>query len=241
VAIKWSVLWSAAAGKLIVFLLLCLAASLGFGTDWWVSTMTGWLADPLGLSLTVVRLLAVLLLIACFGILLWQPVWDRLRPKKFSLSFDKDRDIHWNLTLFEMATGKEIPNKANFVHVRVAASKSGVPKCKGWIVKLERLNDEKKVLATLEETRPLLWAPREHGILEMDIAPNTAQDIDVFRTVETVNKLELLSLGHSRNWVTFFDAPGLYRITVSISGDMQTRAIELMVTWRGISGNFDVE
>jgi hypothetical protein len=49
------------------------------------------------------------------------------------------------------------------------------------------------------------------------------------------------SIGHSEPWVSFFDEPGHYRITVCVSGNNKTEFIELPITWRGKWNDFEME
>ena len=46
--------------------------------------------------------------------------------------------------------------------------------------------------------------PREDNLQQKLIAPNLPHDLDVFRTLETDNVLELLSVGHPEIVVVFF-------------------------------------
>jgi hypothetical protein len=131
--INWSAFWSAAAGKVFGALLLVFLATIGLGTDWWAKLMTHWFADPLGLSLQAVRVLAFVLAVAVLTILAWRPVMNSLFPR-FTVSFERGRDINKGLTQYRKGTAQPLPNKATYVHVRVAAGNSAV-KCSGAITK----------------------------------------------------------------------------------------------------------
>jgi len=133
-----------------------------------------------------------------------------------------------------------LPNRAEYVHVRVrCVGRKSIANCAGWITSLERL-DRGRTVAKLTGSRPLIWAPREQGITHTNIQPGIPQDLDIFRTVENVNVLELLSVGHPQRWVTFFSVPGTYGLRIMVSGEGSTKSIRLIVTWRGNWNNFDV-
>jgi len=134
-------------------------------------------------------------------------VFQFFRGRRFALDFVPDEQIERNVTLFQVPTMQPLPDRANYVHVRVrCVGGKGIADCAGWITSLERL-DHGRTVARLTGSRPLIWAPREHGITHAQIQPNIPQDLNIFRTVQNVNTLELLSVGHQQSWVTFFSAP----------------------------------
>ena len=113
------------------------------------------------------------------------------------------------------------------------------PACTGAIAALEKLDVQDGVMERLDGTCQLVWAPREHVQIQQIVAPNLPQDLDLFRAVEGVNKLEVLSIGHPQSWLDFFDSPGRYRITVAVHGGNRTEIVRVIVNWRGRWDDFD--
>jgi hypothetical protein len=66
------------------------------------------------------------------------------------------------------------------------------------------------------------------------------RDLDIFRTIENKDKLELLSVGHPFSWDSFFDDAGRYRLTINIVGDGVNREVRLLIDWRGRWDDFDL-
>jgi len=225
-------------GKIVAALVLVYLASVGFGPDWIVQMLTGWLADPLSLSLVVLRIFAILIVIIIVASFALPRFW---RPK-FRIEFVAERDLFRGVTLTDSRTGRQLADKATYVHVQVyCVGRSNITDCCGWITCIERLDSNKKTLAILQETRPLVWAPREFGATHVAIQSKAPRDLDIFTTVENANRLQLLSIGHPVSWDNFFDLPATYRITISVSGDGHTQTIRLLVAWRGHSNDFGIE
>jgi hypothetical protein len=141
------------------------------------------------------------------------------------------------VTHIDANTGSRLPNRATYVHVRVN-SNCQLNDCTGWITLIEELGEANVVRNRLDETRPLLWAPREFRQTKVAIPP--PRDLDVFMTIENENRLRLLSVGHPLTWDDFVDHPGTYRITIHVVADGRACDIKLLVTWRGRSDDFQV-
>jgi hypothetical protein len=164
-----------------------------------------------------------------------------IRSLRFRASFDPKRDVHSAIPLFDTRTRGRLPNRATYVLVQVESiRKNYIADCTGAITKLEKLDDKGNVIARLQGTRPLIWSPQERGLLTQTIAPYVPQDMDVFRTIEGVNTLELMCIGHPPSWSSFFTEQGKYRITVAVTGDGRTTTVTVPVTWRGRWDNFEV-
>ena len=161
---------------------------------------------------------------------------------RFSVEFSAQRDIHRNVDLFDAATRKHLPIKATYVLLRVTSREGAVTtNCHGAITRLQRLDAAGKTIIEEQATRILIWAPRELGKEYQIIKPNLPQDLDIFCSAQSVNRLQLLSIAHPYSWDVFFDNPGVYRISISISGEGGTKLVGLRVTWRGAWDDFNVE
>jgi TIR domain len=168
---------------------------------------------------------------------------DATARPRFEPQFMPERDIHRDVRLFNSATGQQLPIKATYVLVRVVTvGNANVENCSGWITRLEKLDGTTKTsIETLQGSRQLIWSPREAQTLYANIRPEVPQDLDVFRSVEGVNSVELMSIGHPPSWDAFFSLPGTYRLTVVISAKGTSRTKRLLINWRGIWNDFDVE
>lgn len=220
-------MWANTCWGLLTLAAACGLAVLGLGSQY--ASLTPYLLTAAGVFGVASAI--------CFA----RPLWAYSRTR-FRLEFVASRDIIRNVTQFDMRTGQQLPNKATYVHVRVECTgSSDVTACVGWLTKLEKLDVNQTVIASLDEARPLIWAPRESGHTSVPIHQNAPRDLDVFRTQQKVDRLELLSYGHPAAWHTFVDQPGLYRLTISVSGDGRSRIIHLLVSWRGHADDFDIE
>jgi hypothetical protein len=131
----------------------------------------------------------------------WTIVRRRLEGPRLEPQFDPDHQIHRDVMLFEATTGQPIPIKATYVQVHVASvGTAQVNNCAGWITRLERLDAFENAVAALRGTRQLVWSLREAAKTHLPILPEIPQDLDIFRTVEGTNRLELLSLAHLPTW-----------------------------------------
>jgi hypothetical protein len=208
-------------------------AALGFTAKWWAEhIISWWSSDPAKATVTGFQIAGVVIGVFSVVAIFAPRVWSALRPRKFKVTFDRCRDIHAAIPMFDIGTGQRLPNRVTFVHIRVEACGSSVTACTGAITSLERLDAPGQVMARLDGTRQLIWAPREHRQFQQIVAPNLPQDLDLFRTVEGVNKLEVLSIGHPQSWLDFFDEPGRYRIAVVVQGGDMTETVSVVVDWR---------
>jgi hypothetical protein len=67
-----------------------------------------------------------------------------------------------------------------------------------------------------------------------------AVHLDIFRSIQNTNQ-ELLCDGHPPTWGTFFETPGLYRLTISVTDDSSSKIKSMLIQWRGKWDDFDVE
>jgi hypothetical protein len=224
-------------GRITAAAVLAYLAAVGFGPAWMAQMLTSWLSDPLSASLVVVRLVAIVLGITIVTVwLLSIFLSSRLR-----VDFDKTRDIIRNVSLFDVVTHKILPDKGTYVHVRAHCMRGAeLTNCTGSIARLEKLDQNDKPIAVLEETRQLVWAPREEGLTTLTIHSGAPRDLDVFMTIENQNRLRPLSKGNPMLWEEFFSEPGRYRLTANVNGGGYARTIKLKVGWRGGSDDFDV-
>jgi hypothetical protein len=234
--------WGGAFGKLIVTILLALLATLGFGVDWWVRIVaSSWGSNPADATIVLLRIVGALIGIACICVIALPYFFAAWRPRKFSVSFDPRRDVDAAISQFNTQTGQQLPNKCTYAHIHVESVGGHVTPCTGAIISLEKLDETDKAIKRLVGTRQLIWGPREHRQFQQIIAPHLPQDLDLFRTIEGVDKLEVLSVGHQQLWLDFFDLPGRYRITVAVHGDSRTETIQVTVDWRGKWNDFDAK
>jgi hypothetical protein len=232
--------WGATTGRIVVVVILAIFGAFGIGVDFWVRTVINWWgANPTDATIALLRFAATVIGIVCLLAIALPILWLALRPRKFSVSFNSARDVHAAIPQFDLRTGQQVPNRTTFVHVHVESVRGYVTTCTGAITSLEKLDDKNKVINRIAGTRQLLWAPREQGLVQKTIAPHLPQDLDLFRTEEGVNRLEVLSIGHPPSWIGFFGSPGRYRITVGVHGGNRTETILVVVNWRGRWDNFD--
>jgi hypothetical protein len=218
--------WGAAYGKLAITIILAVLAALGLGVDFWVHGLLNWWgANPANATITILRIAGAAFGVLCLGIIAYPYALAAFRPRKFFVTFNSDRDVDRAIAQFHLQTGARLPNRTTYAHVHVEAIGAHITPCTGAIIALEKLDDKKTVISRLVGTRSLIWCPREHNQLRQTIAPHLPQDLDLFRTVEGVNKLEVLSSGHPQTWFDFFDLPGRYRIAVAVHGGEQTATI----------------
>ena len=157
------------------------------------------------------------------------------------MEFLPERDIHRNVDLFS-SQGQPLPMKATYVLLHTAAvGKAHIESCSGCITRLEKLDANRATIETLEGTRPLLWSPREAGKETVAIQPYAPQDLDVFRSVEGTNSIELQSIGHPPRWDAFFSSQGIYRLTIVVSASRNSSTKRLLINWRGKWNDFGVE
>lgn len=166
---------------------------------------------------------------------------DRYKRPKFIFTFDAKRDIHHNVPLFDLTTSCPLGIDATYVHMQAAAKGAkNIIQCEGWITCIEQLDGNRKTITKIDELRPLIWAPREYNETKIALAPGTPRDLDIFRSIQNHNALELLSVGHSRRWITFFAGPGIYRLTINVVGDGASIRRRLKIIWNGQWNNFTV-
>jgi hypothetical protein len=67
-------------GKTIFAILAIVAVSIGFGSDYWVRLVSGWAAEPLGLTLNAARLIFILVAFILLAILIWPWIKSRIWP-----------------------------------------------------------------------------------------------------------------------------------------------------------------
>ena len=214
----WRAFWGATAGRIVTVVALAIVTAAGFGVDFWLHRfMTWWGANPTDATIATIRIAATAIGIAGIGAILVPAIWVAL-TRKFSVSFDRGRDVHAAVPLFDTVTRLPLPNRTTFIHVHVEAVRQNVTLCTGAITLLEQLDDKGGVTNRITGTRSLLWAPREAGQSQQNIAPSLPQDLDLFCTIEGDSRLHLLSVGHPQLWVNFFNNPGRYRITVAVHG-----------------------
>ena len=70
--------------KILAGLVVAFLAVIGFGSDYWVGILIGWAADPLNLTLNVVRLIFILVGIILIAILIWPFIKIRFWPARVS-------------------------------------------------------------------------------------------------------------------------------------------------------------
>lgn len=234
--------WGAAIGKTIISIVLLVLATIGFGLDYWVRyVMTWWHASPADAAVTVLRLVGTVIGVLCILILAIAYLWPLIRPRKFVAVFDRNRDIHAGMPQFDLRTGTQLADRGTYVHLHVESVRGAqVIGCVGAITSLEKLDANGNVIANVVGTRQLIWAPREHGMIQQTIAPNLPQDLDIFKTIENTNQLEVLCVGHPPSWLQFFNTAGRYRITVVVSGADRTQTVKYLIDWRGKWDDFDL-
>jgi hypothetical protein len=234
--------WGAAAGRTTVAIILAALAVLGFSADYWVRGALSWFgANPADATITILRIIGAGIGVLCIVVIALPYILAAIRPRKFFPSFESKRDIDAGIPQFDLRTGQQLPNRVTFVHVHVEALRTNVTSCTGAITALEKLDSQGNVVARLDGTRQLIWAPREHRQFQQVIAPGLPQDLDLFRTVEGINRLEVLSVGHPQSWLDFFYQLGRYRITVAVHGGERTEVVRVIIDWRGQWNKFDAE
>ncbi len=232
--------FGAAIGRLFVIIGLAILAALGFSADYVARSAMSWFGtSPADATVTVLRIAGAIIGVLCVLTIAIPFIWTLIRPRKFTASFDAKRDIHAALPQFNPQTGQQLPNRVTYVHVHVEALRSNVTPCTGAITALEKLGPQGETIARLDATRQLIWAPREHRQFQQTIAPRLPQDLDLFRTIEGVDRLEVLCEGHPQSWLDFFNHPGRYRITVAVHGGERTEIVQVTIEWRGKWDNFD--
>ena len=226
--------------RVMITIVLAVLAALGFGVDWWVRGVMSWwgtsLAEP---TVTLLRIAGAAVGVACIGAIAIPVIWAVFHPRRFSASFNFGRDVEAAVIQFNIRTGQQLPNRTTFARIHVESVRRNVTACTAAIAALEKLDVQDRVMEGLDGTCQLVWAPREHVQIQRIVAPNLPQDLDLFRAVEGVNKLEVLSIGHPQSWLDFFDSPGRYRITVAVHGGNRTEIIRVIVNWRGRWDDFD--
>jgi hypothetical protein len=172
----------------------------------------------------------------------WSFVRRRLEGPRIEPQFDSVRDIYWNVDLFD-EMGQQLPNKATYVQVHVV-SVAHVEDCAGWLTQIERLDARGKPVASLRlgGSRSLRWSPQEANLIFVSIDPDIPQNLDIFRVVENVNRIDPMTVGgYPPTWVAFFNMPGVYRITITVAAKgAKSRAIRLHVDWKGQWNNLSV-
>jgi hypothetical protein len=181
--------------------------------------------------------------VVVFGVLiiLFIFIWDRRVRPKFRATFNADRDVHKLVPLINLATGMPLGINSSYVHLQVSAKGgANIAQCEGWITCLEELDKKGKTIRRIDESRHLIWAPREKNESKVPIVPGISRDLDIFRTIQSQNTLELLSIGHSQRWISFFSSPGIYRLTLNVVGDGAKISRRLTIEWKGQWNNFVV-
>jgi nucleoside phosphorylase len=157
----------------------------------------------------------------------------------FSVEFVSDREVHAGIPVTFVLGGQLSTVRGTYVHLRIVAL-INVDRCEATITCLEKLGGSNDVLKRQAQTRDLVWAPRELGERIVSIMRGAPRDLDIFRTIENKDKLELLSVGHPFSWDSFFDDAGRYRLTINIVGDGVNREVRLLIDWRGRWDDFDL-
>ena len=226
--------------RVAITIVLAVLAALGFGLDWWVrSVMSWWGTNPAEPTVTLLRIAGAAVGVACICAIAIALIWAVFHPRRFSASFNFQRDVEAAVIQFNIRTGQQLPNRTTFAHIHVESVRRNVTTCTGAIAALEKLDAQDRVMERLDGTCQLVWAPREHVQIQQIVAPNLPQDLDLFRAVEGVNKLEVLSIGHPQSWLDFFGSPGRYRITIAVHGGNRTEIVRVIVNWRGRWDDFD--
>ena len=152
-------------GTATVLATVCLI--YGFAPSKWLASFL--IAPPDWISNPLVRVGIV-----AFGVIVIIVVflWDRRVRPKFSVNFDNARDVHTDVPLFDLAIGRPLGICATYVHIQISAvRRSNINLCQGWITCLERLDERGRSVVKIEETRQLVWAPREPGHTQVPVHP----------------------------------------------------------------------
>ncbi len=106
--------------RVAITIVLAVLAALGFGLDWWVrSVMSWWGINPAEPTVTLLRIAGAAVGVACICAIAIALIWAAFHPRRFSASFNFQRDVEAAVIQFNIRTGQQLPNRTTFAHIHV--------------------------------------------------------------------------------------------------------------------------
>ncbi len=126
--------------RVAITIVLAVFAALGFGADWWVRSVMGWRGtNPAEPTVTLLRIAGAAVGVACICAIAIALIWAVFHPRRFSASFNFQRDVEAAVIQFNIRTGQQLPNRTTFARIHVESVRRNVTACTAAIAALEKL------------------------------------------------------------------------------------------------------